>query len=334
MKPTIEDVASAAEVSRQTVSRVLNNKNNVSPKTRSKVIKAMKKLDYHPNEAARNFSRKHPKIIGFYTPFTEEKTAQIPFYSQVYPGITRVCMENDYQFYIFTNNKDQKTEDSIIQAFNKKKLGGLLITCPSLSVESLVKLKEKGLAFVIMGRPALEKKFIYIDHNNKKMGYKGTRHLIKSGCKRIILINGPKFMTYSEDYNLGYKDALEEHQISYNSDLVFFEDLTQADGFKIMKKILKMNLDFDGIYVVNGMMTLGVFEAVRQEGLSIPEDFSLFCGSINGIKEMYPQITGFTQDYNKFARTATELLIKVMDEETIENKSIVLESEFFQGTTC
>ena len=333
-KVTINDVAKVAGVSRQTVSRVLNESPKVKDGTREKIKKVIKKLNYYPNSAAQNFSRSNPNIIGFYTPFSEEKASHIPFYSELYAIISKKCLEKDFQFHIFSNHEGENIVNSLVQFFKEKKLGGLLLTCPSISMEGLLKLKNAGIPLVVMGRPSQEVKIPYVDHNIKEMAYQATKHLIHNGYKKITLINGPDFMTYSKDNLIGYKNALNNHNIKFISELVLEGDLTQASGYHLMNELIKNEIEFDSVFVVNDMMTLGVFEAMRQNGYSIPGDYSLISGSIDGIKHMVPKITGFHHGYNKeYGQIATNMLIKLMKGMKLNQEKVILECDFYNGDT-
>lgn len=333
MKITIEDVAKVAGVSRQTVSRVLNNSPNVKPETRSRVLQAIKKLDYYPDAVARNMSRSIPNIIGFFTPFTEQRMVQIDFYSQMYAILSKECMKNDFQFYIFTSHNEKSTEESLIEAYRGKKLGGVLLTCPSITIHGLVALENEGIPFVIIGRPSMDMGFYYVDHNNRQIAYDGTKHLIENGCRRIVLLNGPDFMTYSEDFRSGYTQALKDHELDVDPELILTGDLTQASGYEEIRRLLAKGVKFDGLYVVNDMMTLGAFEAARQNDFRIPEDFQLIAGSINGIAYIKPRVTGFSLDFDKLAKTACNMLINIMTKKPVAKKNVIIKATFCPGET-
>jgi LacI family transcriptional regulator len=333
MRITIEDVAKVAGVSRQTVSRVLNNSPNVKPETRTRVLQTIKKLDYYPDAVARNMSRSIPNIIGFFTPFTEQRMVQIDFYSQMYAILSKECMTNDFQFQIITSHDEKSTEESLIEAYRAKKLGGVLLTCPSITIHGLIALENEGIPFVIVGRPPMDMDFYYVDHNNRQIAYDGTKHLVESGCKTIVLLNGPQFMTYSEDFKFGYTQALQDYGLDVIPELILTGDLTQASGYEQMQYLLSNGIKFDGLYVVNDMMTLGAFEAARQNGYRIPEDFQLIAGSLNAIAYMKPKVTGFLLDFDKLAKTACNMLIDIMTKKPVAKKNVIVKATPCLGET-
>lgn len=333
MKVTIEDVAKVAGVSRQTVSRVLNDHPSVKLETRDRVLEAIEKLQYYPNEVARNLSRMTPNVVGFFAPFTEERVSLIPFYSQVYSTISRVCTERDFLFQIFTSYQEKAAEVSLIHAYKQKKFGGVLLTCPAVTIKGLVSLENEGIPFVVIGRPSADMGFCYVDYNNRDMAYQGTMHLLENGSRSIALINGPGFMTYSQDFFLGYASALGEAGLSVRSELIMQGDLTQGSGYDAMQKLFSTGAEIDGLYVVNDMMTLGAFEAVRQEGCSIPDDISLVCGSLNSIGYMKPCVTGFRQDFDELGSIACQMLISIMTGTELRQRKRILRGLFCLGDT-
>jgi LacI family transcriptional regulator len=140
-------------------------------------------------------------------------------------------------------------------------------------------------------------------------------------------------LTYSEDFKSGYTRALREHGLDVVAELVVAGDLTQASGYDQMKRLLAKRTAFDGVYVVNDMMTLGAFEAARQEGFCIPKDFLLFAGSLNGITYVKPRVTGFLQDFDKLGKTACSMLISMLEKKYIQEKRVILKGSFQLGET-
>lgn len=334
MRVTIEDVAKLAGVSRQTVSRVLNNHQNVKPETRARVQDIIERVRYYPNVAAQNLSRNTVRTIGFYTPFTTDNVSKVPFYSEIFLVISKICLDNDFQFQIFTGDEEDGAEECLIQAYRERKVSGVLVACPSVTEKGLVSMENEGIPFVVIGRPSVDLGFCFVDHNNLEIGYLGTKHLIDCGCHRIAFINGPSFMTYSQDLHHGYRKALVESGIPYSVELVREGDLTQASGYENMKHLLSTNVPFDGVFVVNDMMTIGVFEAIRQQGRLIPDDIMLFAGSINGIEWFTPSISGFANDIYTLGELATQMLIERIVEGTVGAKKRIVSAEFRLGSTA
>ncbi|WHY33963.1 LacI family DNA-binding transcriptional regulator [Cytobacillus firmus] len=263
------EVAKAAGVSNMTVSRVINNSGNVSEKTRQKVLKAIKELNYQPNLIARSLARKKTNILGLvvYT----DKGVHPAFYNEIINGVQKGASELGYDLLVFANREDQSYSDRITHS---SFVDGVIFMGIKINQHDIRNVHEKGFPYVFIGKREIEgiqPYFISPDY------VKGTRmaaeHLIELGHTKIGFIGQSRIIEPDYDKLLGYQEALFKHHVVYNPQLVFEESQTQLDGYNAMKELLKQKPT--AVIINNTYATIGATTAIKEAGLQIPEDISV-----------------------------------------------------------
>ncbi|MBB6669786.1 LacI family DNA-binding transcriptional regulator [Cohnella nanjingensis] len=335
MASTINDVAKLAEVSRQTVSRVINEPSLVNPKTLEKVQRAIEILDYHPNVTARLLVNKRVKTMGLFMPFSADQVRQNLFFATLSSTICQICSQSDFVMQMFTSLSREDSSRFFVKLFKEKQVGGLILTCPSVSNDELIFLLSEKIPFIIIGRPGIMSQQInYVDVNNVQAGDLAIEHLIQYGHRRIGFLNGPANMTLSADLNKGVITAAQRHGAKL--DIRESEtDLTLDSGYHQALILLKSDQRPTAIFTADDLLAVGVKKAADELGLSIPSDLSLISGTNSGWGNIFPQeLTYIDTQFERLGDIAAKHMIRFILEEQPSNLSEVLPVRLVLGQTC
>lgn len=321
MAATIQDVAKACGVGVGTVSRVINGGENVSIKTRDKVLNAIKELNYIPNSLGVKLRKNQNKVIALLIPvinhtFFAELTAYVEKEAQKYGySILLVCSQN----YV-------EKETAIIDKLNRNEVDGVIfVTHYNHTVEEL---QNKNI--VTIDRH-LAGDIPYVTSDNYDSSRKAVKYLIEKGCKNIAYL-GSKPYVDSEVLlrEKAYLDVMEEHNMEpkiYSVVLNHGEERTKVDEF------VEKYPDVDGIFVSGASMSLSLYTKLNEMGKKIPEELQIisYDGFFGGFKESNI-ITCVEQPVEEMAKKCIEVLLDLLNNNK-PKKQNVLKSKFIINKT-
>ncbi|HEX2867302.1 MAG TPA: LacI family DNA-binding transcriptional regulator [Ignavibacteriales bacterium] len=275
MIPTIKDVARKANVSIATVSLVIHNHKRISDETRTRVNKAIKELNYHPSRSARGLVSRKTGNIAFIV--TEDHFLRSePFYTRIFLGTEFEARQNEYYILLTIIKSDFKKGDRLPRCVLERNVDGVIIA--GKVPEDIITCLEKydfPLNFVDYSPPADRYPVVLID--NFSGGMQAVQHLISLGHKHIGFVAGDIQHPSIRDRFQGYKIALENADINYNSTYSVTDENYPAreNGYHAAKKLLKANKKITAIFSCNDAMAIGVMQYLKEAGMSIPEDVSV-----------------------------------------------------------
>jgi LacI family transcriptional regulator len=315
---TIKDVAAAASVSVATVSRVLNNNGYVNEDTKKRVLDAISKLNYVPNEVARSLFKKQSKTIALIVPDIKN-----PFFPEVARAIEDVMSSQEYTLILC--NSDEKIEKEImyLDAMKQKYVDGIIIVTSTLTPKHI---EKRDIPIVALDRP-ISIEIPSVSVNNCDGAKQAVRYLKDIGCKKIAHIRGPHTIINADERYNGYLHEVE-NESWFCHDLVVNGKHNVIDTTKAAKELLSKHPDIDGIFAGNDVMAVGVLKAAEQLGIRIPEDLSVI--GFDGIELCHltsPELATMAQPIYKLGYTAAELLL-----EMIEGKPISKQHHQFEVT--
>jgi len=304
---TIKDVARAAGVSSMTVSRVLNDRPDVSPKTRKRVQKVIEELGYAPSEIARSLSHGRSNTFGVVS-------SGLEFYG---PSRTLVGIEkqaNDLGFSLMVrllHNPLESRGERALHDLVANQVAGIIWAVAEIGDqrEWLYDNLNGGttpIVFLSMD-PRPNTSLIAVD--NRLGGRLATEHLLKQGYQNIGIITGPLEWWESRERELGWQEVLQEDGRGNLEWLKAEGDWTAASGYRAMMNLLESVPDLDAIFVSNDSMALGALQAVASSGRSVPHDLAVV--GFDDIPEsayFSPPLTTVRQDLLELGCQAVSLL--------------------------
>ncbi|WP_311259921.1 LacI family DNA-binding transcriptional regulator [Microbacterium sp. WCS2018Hpa-9] len=269
-RATIEEVASAAGVSRSTVSRVVNGSTAVSPEALESVKRAIDELSYVPNRAARSLASRQTHAIALIVPEDTTRFFGDPFFASIVAGITGALRGSDYLLNLLIASDDPG--DKMTSFVRNGGVDGALIVSHHTS-DAFIDRVADAVPVVWGGRPVRIREGDYVvDVDNVAGARTATQHLIDTGRTRIATISGPITMVSSVDRVQGFRGALADAGLSPFAEEA--GDYSEVSGADAARRILEAGRP-DAIFVASDLMARGALTALRSAGIRVPEDVAL-----------------------------------------------------------
>lgn len=301
----IKDVAKKANVSVATVSRVINNLGNVNPETRDLVKKAIKELNYYPNELARALFKKHSKIIGVIVPHLTTY-----YYGQLIESIEQSLYESGYKMMLCSAHLDPNHEKDYIYLFGQYNIAGVII---ALNTENILDYLNLNVPLITIDHN-LNENISSVTSNNYKGGMLAAEELIKLGCKNLLQIRGSYSLEVFKQRSDGFDDYLNIHNLEsmkLNIDLV-------NPNMNDIKTFVNNNINIDGIFCHSDRIAINLIKVL--DDLNINNIKIIGYDNIYSSKYIKPSLTTISQNIDLIGKTSVELLIKKLKD--IESKTI------------
>ena len=266
---TIEDIARHANVSKSTVSRVLNNENAVTETKRRLIQAAIADLNYQPDLFARGLVNGQSMAIGVVT-----QDISSPFYDTILRGILQGLNGSGYAP-IFADGKWQADhENRAIQSLLERRVEGLIILGGQCSAQQLDQLAaQTGLILVGGGLPGLTAQSIQLD--DFQGAYLATRYLIEAGHRQIAHITGLLSHQDAVQRRAGYLQAFADSGLAPDPGLIVEGNYLEQAGVMAIEMLLLRGRTFSAVFAANDQMALGARLALYRRGLRVPDDVSL-----------------------------------------------------------
>ncbi|RXZ79104.1 LacI family transcriptional regulator [Paenibacillaceae bacterium] len=318
MDAKIIDVAAKAGVSPATVSRVLNQGNGVTPKTRTKVMKAIDELNYHPNAAAKNLRSQKSMAIGVIA-----QDINNAYFTEIIKGIENMAYARKYKVFICdAENQVEKERDYLTLLMNRTMDGVIMIT-PQLSDEEICELVDKGYSISVIGRNVNHPKVACIYTDNVKFSSQVVEHLLDCGHRDIVFLSGYPEATDSYERLEGYLKALKENHVPFRPELVENGDFNETGGYEAMNRLFAKKLTFTAVFAANDEMALGVYRFCEERGFSIPERLAVVGVDNNRIsKYLTPRLSTVNQPKYTMGAIIVEKLIDQMNDNQFADKRV------------
>ncbi|MET0672083.1 MAG: LacI family DNA-binding transcriptional regulator [Microbacterium pygmaeum] len=268
---TIEEVASAAGVSRSTVSRVVNGSTAVSPSALEAVRRAIAELNYVPNRAARSLASRQTHALALVVPEDTTRFFGDPFFAAIVSGINSRLGRSDYVLNLFIASDDPG--DKTTAYLRSGSVDGAFIVSHHTS-DTFIDRIAAAVPVVYGGRPVQERESAYyVDVDNVRGGREATDYLVQRGFTRIATISGPVTMPAGIDRLDGYRAALAGAGLEE----VAVEDgnFTADGGSAAMSRILESGVEFDALFIASDLMARGALAVLGRAGIRVPEDIAI-----------------------------------------------------------
>src|SRR5262245_9622526 len=268
---TIKDVARLSGVSAMTVSRVINQSQNVNPETRRRVERAIAELGYVPNRLARGLSRRKTGTIALIVPDVAN-----PFFTLIVRGAEDVARRAGYRIVLGDTRADLELERDVIEEMLAHRVEGIAIAPVSdRSRAHLRRLEQLGVPYVLIDRTVLRVEADVVLGASVGGAQRRVEHLVARGHRRIGMIVEADDVSTARDRRRGYVQALEAAGIAPDDELVVRSTVDPEGGFAGMQQLLGLEQRPTAVFTVNNLVALGAVEAVRAEGLEVPDDIAL-----------------------------------------------------------
>lgn len=303
---TIYEVSKLAGVSLATVSRVMNNSGRVSPKTRKKVLLAMKSLNYQPNTIAQSLASRRSNCVGVLV-----SELHGPIFGALVSSIEEE-LRLAGKFTIFAvGHSDEVKEKEGINFLISRNCDALILHLEAIADDYLLEQKDSVIPFVIINRNVQGLEGNCISLNNEQGGYEATKLLLDLGHRDIAYISGPATWGDSSARLAGHKRALAEFNINFDEQLTIEGDYLVLGGNRAMKQLFERGIQFSAVICANDEMAVGALDVIRERGLSIPDDISVVgYDNVRWAPFLSPKLTTVNNPIRDMGRMAARWVLK------------------------
>lgn len=320
---TIRDVARAANVSVATVSRILNNKPDVSGETRQKVLDVIDELGYARSLQWKQITSGKTRVVTLHYPYKLAISNQVSLH--FITGVTTACEERGYSVHLVTQSLD---ENSLLDFYRTNQSDGLILMEIRLDDWRVNLLRQQNLPFVMIGRCENNDRVNYVDYDFQSAVTVAMDHLIELGHQNIAFISvvtDPEQNHYGPSVRAleGYEKACAQH----NLPSLYCE---AENGFESVKlatlNLMRRHPEVTAIVTIFDTAIAGIYSAINSLGLSIPENISFVgLGDEQGTELTSPSLTVLHFPAYSMGYDAARILINELEKNTRTTKQILVE---------
>jgi DNA-binding LacI/PurR family transcriptional regulator len=310
--PTLEQVAALAGVSRATVSRVVNGSPKVSREVRAQVERAVAKLGYVPNRAARSLVTRRADSVALVVSEPHARFFSEPFFAGMVRGVSAALSETGVQLLLLIA---QDLPDRPVVGGH---VDGVLLASLHGDDPLPATLERAGVPAVLVGRPAGPLPVSYVDADNRGGARAAVAHLAARGRRRIATVTGPLDMGVGLDRLDGYRDAVAAAGLPADPGLIEPADFTEEGGAAAMARLLaRPGPPVDAVFAASDLMAAGALRALRAAGRRVPDEVAVVGFEDSAVaRYAQPPLTTVRQPIEEMGRQATRLLLAKVAGET------------------
>ncbi len=332
MNRNLEDIAKIAGVSKSTVSRVINNNPHVRHSTRQRVQDTIRASDYRPNKAARALVTQQTGILSIVVPQALSETFTDPYFPALVQNISVTANQYNYAIMLWVGNNAEAADRYCERILNHGFFDGVIVASAVDDDPLLHRLVVSDVPYVLIG-PAQQGVCCNVDVDNRAASRDAVKHLLHFGYLRVGTITGPLTTGAARDRLQGYRDAFQEVGTVVNDALIVNGNFDEASGYSCMNTLIKRGID--AVFCASDMMASGALRALLEAQLRVPEDIALI-----GFDDMpfaattTPPMTTVHQPIDELGRSATKLLISLIEGTPVQSTHIMLTAHLIIRSTC
>lgn len=317
-RPTINDIARLAGVSKKTVSRVINASPFVRADTRERIEAVIEELGYAPDPQARGLAYGRSFLIGL---VYDNPNPQYVVNMQL--GLLDGMRGSGFELVVHPCDRASPTFLADLRGFvERQRLFGVVLT-PSVSEDerAAALMGEVGCAYVRVASVSLDRPEHMIETRDRLGGREAAQHLADLGHTRIAFVSGPPTFRSSHERRSGFEEALAERGLTLTRGYVVEGAYTYESGIEAGQSLLAMSPRPTAVFAGNDEMAAGVLQAARQAGVRVPEALSVVgFDDFQIASRLWPTLTTIRTPTREIGRLAAERLMG-RDDESRDPKS-------------
>ena len=299
----LTDVAERASVSTATVSRVLNGLGPTSEDVRTRVLRAAKELDYHPNWLARSLRARRTNTVGLVLPDIEN-----PFFTSLVKGAERAAGTRGWNLILCNSDEDVEREEALVRTLAERKIDGLLL-CAAAGPHDFLARYQGHLPIVAVNRLIPGASVPSVTADNEQGAYDAASHLLAKGLRPLALLLGTPNLSTTEARLAGCRRAAEALGLAPEDMFLKVGYGRTDEGYKAAGECLDETPRPRAIVAFNNLMAEAALRAIHDRGLRCPEDVALIgFDDFRSAAAMTPPLTVVEQDPVGMGEKAVEVL--------------------------
>ncbi len=328
---TIRDVASKAEVSIATVSRVVNSNRPVHPDIRDRVLKAIQELDYRPNYLARGLRQRNTCMIGLIIPDNSN-----PFYAELARAIEDAGFAAGYSVILCNSDLSEEKQQAYVDVLLSHQVDGVILINMLLPpLQSIERILAENIPIVLANIDTLVPIMDQVMVNNHQGGYLAGQYLLRLNHRRMGCITFSQPLSYVTSRIVGFRQALAEVGIELTTENFAIGNGRYESGYKAMQELHLRCPDLTAVFVFNDMMALGAMNALHTQGIRVPEDLSIIgYDNIFYASAFEPALTTIAQPIAAIGQECIAQLLERIQQPEKQPAHITLPVELIERSSC
>jgi LacI family transcriptional regulator len=310
---TMKRIAGELGVSITTVSKVLNNRADISEATRSRVLAKVEELGYKRNAVARSLSLRRSHTLGIVIPDLMHS-----FFVEIIAGIEPVASTRGYGLLLCSSSENPEKEQSELEMLRSRQVDGIVLASAHGSgiTGLLQQLTKQGTTLVMIDRddhPTVKCHRVLTD--DERVGQLATDHLLDLGRRAIAHIGGPAIV-HAKRREKGWREALRARGITPPDEWIVRGGFMESEGYHAMKRLLEVRPKIDAVFAANDPSAIGAMKAIWEAGLHVPDDIAVVgVGDIALGDLLRVPLTTVGWSRTDQGRHAAELMLNSLDED-------------------
>jgi LacI family transcriptional regulator len=269
---TMKRIAGELGVSITTVSKVLNNHDDISDATRTRVLAKVEELGYQRNAVARSLTLRRTHTLGIVIPDLMHS-----FFVEIIAGIEPVASARGYGLLLCSSSEDPGKERAELEMLRGRQVDGVVLASANASgnTDMLLQLTRQRTGLVMIDRddhPSVKCHRVLTD--DEQVGVVATAHLLDVGRRAIAHIAGPAIV-HAKRREKGWREALKARGLKAVDDWLVGGGFMESDGYRAMKRLLTVRPKIDAVFAANDPSAIGAMKAIWEAGLRVPEDIAV-----------------------------------------------------------
>lgn len=329
-KPTISDVAERAKVSIATVSRVVNESDSVAEATRERVQAAIDELQFRPDRTAKSLAQQSTRTLAVALPsFTT------PFHNELLKGMRFRLKDADVEL-LLCDLQWEDPEATLLNFLGQGAMDGLIVAGLQVGPDLAAELNRLNAPVVLIGSEWEQFDSYYWD--NTAGARRAVEHLIEQGHEHIGMIT-PSLESSVRDARVrGYREALQDAGLECRDEWITsgstekHAGFSEESGYEAMQELLRSNSSVTAVFASSDVQAIGAWQAIRQEGLEVPDDVALV--GYDDIKvSRFIGLTTVAQYMHDIGEQVTDLLLRRLDGSEADPRSRLISPELIVRRT-
>ena len=330
---TLDDIAKRLNVSKVTVSKALRGHPDISKGTVERVKQVAQELGYTPNYMARNLSSKRSNTIGVVIP----KIAHF-FFSSVVEAIYDTAFHNNYEIILTVSQENSQREIKHIESLLAMRVDGLIVSITQETRDHTIfeRVINSGVPLIFMDRVLDIPGTSSVVVDDIDGSFQAIKHVIELGYKKIAHLAGYPEINIGLNRYLGFEKAMKEYGLSINPEWIITGGFGEEFGYNGFMKLYESKNLPEFIYTVTYPVALGVYAAVEELGLKIPDDIDIMCfGNSDVNRFISPSLSCVNQPTDKIGEASVKLMLEqIKNIDTFEPQHITIPTDLILRESC
>ncbi|GAB6100573.1 LacI family transcriptional regulator CcpA [Halanaerocella petrolearia] len=328
MGMTIKKIAKLADVSKSTVSRVINDSEHVSDEARKKVQQVINETGYIPNSIAKDLQRNKTNTIGVILPRINTST-----FSSAVEGISDTMHENGYSILLTNTRLNTEEEINHLKLLKEKRVRGILFFATEVTEEHIETLNRIDIPVVILGQDTTDLlDFPCVIHDDLISAKNIVEYLVDQGHKEIGYIGIKEYdVAVGQLRKKGYEEVLKENNLEVKEEYMYKDGFSMESGYNGMFEIINNSKKLPtAIFAATDRLAIGAIKCLKDNGYQVPEDVSIVGIGDSDISPLItPELTTVRYDHLKAGEEASKILLNYINNKQVKNK-LVMDSHIIE----